>query len=95
MPVGTCFGCGGRKAAAATLLVPQRHEVLALCPDCLRAAPGDLARLTRRLRDYLTACYGADMTFQLRCTASLRSLTILLATLHELALTEDRPERRS
>jgi hypothetical protein len=45
MAVGTCFGCGARKPAFATLLVRERHERLALCADCLRAAQGGLVRL--------------------------------------------------
>ena len=91
MAVGTCFGCGERKPALAALLVRERHERLALCADCLRDAPGGVARLARRLRAYLTERYGPAVAFEVSCAASLPDLTILLATLQELALTDRRP----
>ena len=71
MAVGTCFGCGARKPAPAALLVRERHERLALCADCLREAPGALARLARRLRAYLTARYGPEVAVEVSCAASL------------------------
>jgi hypothetical protein len=86
MAVGTCFGCGARKPARATLLVRERHERLALCADCLRDAPGGIARLAGRLRAYLTERYGPEVTFEVSCAAALPDLTILLATLQEVAL---------
>ncbi len=91
MAVGTCFGCGARKPARAALLVRERHERLALCEDCLRDAPGGMARLAGRLRAYLTERYGPAVTFEVSCAAALPDLTILLATLQELALSHHRP----
>ena len=94
MAVGTCFGCGARKPALAALLVRERHERLALCQDCLRDAPGGLARLSRRLRAYLTERYGPEVAVEVSCAASLPGLTILLATCRRWHWPTAAPERR-
>ena len=91
MTVGTCFGCGERKPALAALLVRERHERLALCADCLGDAPGGVVRLAGRVRAYLTERYGPEVALEVSCAASLGDLTILLATLQELAQTHRRP----
>src|SRR5205807_909623 len=86
--LGTCFGCEQRKVAFATLRLSPQEETVFLCQDCLSTSAPALARLAVRLRIWLRATHGAHVHFDLWCQGSGRSLSLIMASLGEIARAE-------
>jgi len=88
MMLGTCFGCDQRKVAFAALRLNPPEETIVLCQDCLSTSAAALARLSVRLRVRLRATHGDHVRFDLWCQGSGRSLSLVMASLGEIARAE-------